>query len=235
MKKWIALWLSALCLMLLLVGCGKDPAVTPDADLPSEDPVADAGSTPEDTVEDTTPLEDTTPPAEEVKMPFIPYADYIEFIYYANENLRHPPFEFDDEFDSLEEGEYYTVLTENPNPEQYLDPNGGCITMVVTAEGRLARLRIDYAADVESWRVFAAAASVFDDDDDEARQWIYAIEEFIEEAMKPDAPAQSTLELGDMVICVSRGFKDILPLCFYMEAKGASEFMAAYPIENAAE
>ena len=48
MKKWIILWIAALCLTLLLASCGKDPAVTPDADLPSEDPVADADSTPVD-------------------------------------------------------------------------------------------------------------------------------------------------------------------------------------------
>ena len=237
MKKWIILWIAALCLTLLLASCGKDPAVTPDADLPSEDPVADADSTPEDPVEDTTPAEDTTPPVEEVQMPFISGADYVGFIDYAYEEMGYPPFEFDGEFDSIKEGRYYSVFTENPNPDRYMDPNGGCITMVLTAEGRLARLHVEFAADTQAYRVINVAVSPFDDDYDETRKIRYVIEDFLEAAMQPDAEVYSEAVHEGMVIHFEKGFDGVLPMCFTIEAEGVKEFMDAHlmdahPIEG---
>ena len=44
-------------------------------------------------------------------------------------------------------------------------------------------------------------------------------------------PAQSKMEYDDFVIYLDKGFKGVLPLYFYVEAVGVSEFMANNPIE----
>lgn len=230
-NRWMILLIALLSLSLLLAACGKDPSVTPDADIPAEDPVADADSTPEDPVEDTTPAEDTTPPVEEVQMPFISGADYVEFIDYAYEEMAYPPFEFDGEFDSVKEGKHYVVFSENPNPERYMDPNGGCITMVLTAEGRLARLQVEFAANTQSYRVINAAVAAFDDDYDDTRGIRFAIEDFLNAALQPDAEAYSKTVHEGMVIYFEKGFDGVLPMYFFIEAEGAKEFMDAHPIE----
>lgn len=62
-----------------------------------------------------------------------------------------------------------------------------------------------------------------------------AVEKFIGDALLPDAPAQSKMEYDDFVIYLDKGFKGVLPLYFYMEAEGVSEFMANNPIDEVAE
>lgn len=233
-NRWIILIIALLSLSMVLASCGKDPLVdNPDTDIHTDDPAA---STPEDTTvpEDTTAPEETTAPAEEIEIPTL-WADYADFMDFALDSLGFSPFSFDGEFDTIVEGEYYSVFYENANPEGYMDPHGGCITMVLSPGGGLARIYVEYASDIDPFYVCNAAISPFDDDDDETRQMMYAIEDFINEAMKPEAPAQSQMEYGDVVVYLSKGFDDILPLYFCVEAKGVTEFMANHPIEQPTE
>ena len=221
-NRWIVLLITLLSLALCMTACGEDsPVENPDTDSQTDAPVA---SIPED----------TTAPEEKIEIPTM-WGDYTEFMEYAFEYLDFEPFAFDYEFDTVREGEYYNVCHENMNPEGYMPPEGGCITMVLSPGGGLARIYVEFAADIDPDYVIGAAISPFDGEDSESQQLRDAIAAFIAEAMKPEADYHSTMEYGDVVVYLDKGYKDFVPLYFYVEAKGVSEFMANYPIENAAE
>ena len=227
-SRWILLMVALLSLTMVLASCGKDPLVeNPDTDIHTDEPGLNV---PDSTPEDTTSPEETTAPAEEIKIPVIYGAAYVEFLDFAFEDLRFPPFEFDYEFDTYVEGEYYSVMYENPNPERYMAPEGGCITMVLSPGGGLARLQVEFSADMDPDYVIDAAMAAFYTDEDRL-----AVEKFMSDALLPEAPAQSKTVYNGSVFYLDKGFKGILPLYFYIEAEGVSEFMANHPIEEDAK
>lgn len=221
-NRWVILIVALLSLSLLLAACGKDPLVdNPDTDIHTDDP---AQNVPDSTPDETTAL------VEEIKIPVISGADYSGFMDFALERLSFPPFEFDYEFDTFVEGEYYIVAYENPNPERYMAPEGGCITMVLSPGGGLSHLQVEFAADMDPDYVIEAAMAAFYAEEDR-----HAVEKFMSDALLPDAPAQSKMEYGGFVIYLDKGFEGVLPLYFYIEAEGVSEFMTTHPIEEVTE
>ena len=109
-------------------------------------------------------------------------------------------------------------------------PEGGCITLVLSADGGLSHLQVEFAADMDPDYVIETAMAAFYAEEDR-----HAVEEFMSDSLLPDAPAQSKMEYDGFVIYLDKGFEGVLPLYFYIEAEGVSEFMANHPIEEVTE
>lgn len=227
-NKWLVFVAAVLSMMVLLASCGEDSLLeNPDAELSTDAPDTNI---PEDTSEDTVPPETTSAPEEKIEIPVISGANPDEFMEFAFENLDFPPFEFDFEFDKVVENEYYTMSYENPNPEKYMAPEGGCIAMVFSPGGQLVRLQIEFVADMDPDDIISAMTSAFYADEDRA-----AISDWLTDALAADAPASSETVYNGTKIYVGKGYKGVLPLYVYIEAEGAREFMEKYPLAEDAE